>query len=62
VQPSDCLCVGDGGGHELSGAAAVGMRPVLLPDRDPRAHQFDLEVDWSGEYIEGLAEVLRLLD
>lgn len=62
VQPGACVYVGDGGGHELSGAAALGMRAVLLPDRDPRAHQFDLEAEWAGEQIEGLADVVRLLD
>src|ERR1700759_1980483 len=28
VEPGECLYVGDGGSHELSGAAAVGMTPV----------------------------------
>ncbi len=30
VEPSECLYVGDGGGNELEGAAAVGMTPVLV--------------------------------
>jgi len=34
VTPAECLYVGDGGSGELTGAAAVGMRPVLLADDD----------------------------
>lgn len=30
VEPKDCLYIGDGDSHELTGAAAVGMNPVLI--------------------------------
>jgi putative hydrolase of the HAD superfamily len=64
VDPAACLYVGDGAYAELSGAAAVGMRAVLI--RDPA----DAEVeglrpeaeDWTGEHIERLEQVLTILD
>lgn len=63
VQATDCLYVGDGSYRELSGAAAVGMRPVLIRDPDEAAEMLrpDAE-DWSGETIASLLEVPRLLD
>ena len=36
--PAACLYVGDGGGGELAGAAAVGMRAVLLAGSDWHNH------------------------
>lgn len=64
VEPSDCLYVGDGAYRELSGAAALGMRAVLI--RDPA----DAEVEalrpeaeeWAGEEVADLRDVLKLLD
>jgi putative hydrolase of the HAD superfamily len=63
VDPTGCLYVGDGAYRELTGAAAVGMRAVLI--RDPA----DAEVEalrpeaeeWSGESVEHLREVIALL-
>lgn len=63
VTPDECLYVGDGGSRELSGAAAVGMHPVLirLPDDDRRdPHRVDAE-DWSGPRISKIGDVLLLL-
>ena len=56
--PEQCLYVGDGGGRELTGAAAVGMRPVLLagPDWHPHGAR-DREPDWGGERISSLTEL-----
>ncbi len=63
VGPNECLYVGDGGSRELSGAAAVGMHPVLirLADDDQRdPHRVDAE-DWSGPRISKISEVLTFL-
>lgn len=63
VEPSTCLYVGDGSYRELTGAAAVGMRPVLI--RDPAEAEIlalrPHAEDWQGERIEHLSEVLSLL-
>ena len=59
TEPAACVYVGDGGGNELTGSSAVGMRAVLLagPDwhehRDPRR-----EMSWTGERISSLTELL----
>jgi putative hydrolase of the HAD superfamily len=63
VAPSESLFVGDGSYGELSGAAAVGMRAVLI--RDPAEvegdiHRPEVEV-WPGPSIGALPEVRALL-
>jgi putative hydrolase of the HAD superfamily len=61
VDPRACLYVGDGGSRELTGAAQVGMHPVLIRDRDERdAFRVDSE-DWDGPTISTLREVLSLV-
>lgn len=64
VAAGDAVYVGDGGSHELSGAAAVGMfaaRVVHHPD-DPEAHlQYDPDSSWRGPEIGTLSEVLSLV-
>jgi putative hydrolase of the HAD superfamily len=62
VEPKTCLYVGDGSSRELTGAAQVGMHPVLLnlPEDNPDAHQIDRE-DWNGPAISSLSEVLTLV-
>jgi putative hydrolase of the HAD superfamily len=63
VDSARCLYVGDGAYRELSGAAAVGMRAVLI--RDPVEDETEglrpEAEDWAGERIEHLREVLPLL-
>lgn len=58
ASPENCLYVGDGGGQELTGASAVGMRAVLLAGPDwhqTRArHQ---ESGWAGARIASLTEL-----
>jgi putative hydrolase of the HAD superfamily len=58
AEPSACLYVGDGGGHELTGASAVGMRAVLLagPDWDLRRSPGQ-ELSWTGPRIGSLTEL-----
>jgi putative hydrolase of the HAD superfamily len=63
VRASECLYVGDGGSRELSGAAAVGMRPVLIRAPHESAgsvHRVDGE-EWEGVKVEALSEVVGLV-
>ncbi|MBO2454404.1 HAD family hydrolase [Actinomadura barringtoniae] len=61
VQPSDCLYVGDGGSHELPGAKAAGMTAVRVLDNDGVAHHRFEPVEWDGDEIESLADILPLV-
>lgn len=63
VVPEKCLYVGDGGSHELNGAAQVGMTPILIRsyyDGDYDVSQPDA-TDWTGLTISDLSEVMGLL-
>lgn len=63
VDPTRCLYVGDGGGHELSGALKSGMHPVMI--RAP--HEYGVDVyrsdaeEWEGDTITSLAQVLNYI-
>jgi len=63
VMPEHCLYIADGENYELTAAAEVGLRPVLLrtssQETESRLHQEARE--WQGATIAGLAEVLQLL-
>jgi len=62
VAPEQCLYVGDGGSRELSGAAAVGMTPVLIRapyEVETDVHRIDGE-EWEGLRVSALREVLNL--
>jgi len=63
VAPHRCLYVGDGFSHELTGAANVGMRAVLIaPSDEVRADAPGYEGHtWPGSRIETLSEVMNLL-
>jgi putative hydrolase of the HAD superfamily len=62
VDPRRCLYVGDGGGHELSGAARHGLTAVQLRAPDLGGHlTFHAEPDWRGASIVSLAEVPELV-
>lgn len=62
VEPAECLYVGDGSYRELSGAAAVGMRAVLLDDPESTAEMLRPDPDeWSGERVGTLLEIPDLL-
>jgi putative hydrolase of the HAD superfamily len=62
VDPSGCLYVGDGSYRELTGAAAVGMRPVLIRDPNEEADLLRPDVDdWAGPVLAHLAEVSALV-
>lgn len=63
VKPEKCVYVGDGGSRELSGAAALGMLPIMirLPDDQSDAHRLDTE-DWPGDQIAELREITAFLE
>jgi putative hydrolase of the HAD superfamily len=63
VRADRCLYVGDGGSHELSGAAACGMTAVRLQpsDEDPEDALALGREPWEGATIRLLSEVHGLL-
>ena len=62
VRAEECLYVGDGSYHELTGAAAVGMRPLLIRDPDEQAEMLRPDPDdWDGPAIGDLREIPVLL-
>jgi len=64
VRPEECLYVGDGGSRELSGAAAVGMCPVLIRaphETTDAVHRVDGE-EWEGPRVSALGEVAATVD
>ena len=63
LSPLACLYVGEGSYRELSGAAAVGMRPVLIRDPQEEAEMLRPEVEaWDGASIDDLRRVPDLLE
>jgi putative hydrolase of the HAD superfamily len=59
ADPARCVYVGDGGGRELTGASAVGMRAVLLAGPDWHIDTArDAEVGWGGTRIGSLTELV----
>ena len=63
VQPQECIYVGDGSGEELTGAAAVGMLPILkradLTDvYDPHRPEVD---NWQGHVIDEITELCTIV-
>jgi putative hydrolase of the HAD superfamily len=63
VKEADCLYIGDGSSHELSGALRVGMHPVQIldPGENADTHFIEREENWTGPKISNLKEVLDLL-
>jgi putative hydrolase of the HAD superfamily len=63
VAPAECLYVGDGGGHELTGANHAGMTAVRLVAPDLITHlSFNTDTHWTGPTVLDLADVLALVD
>ena len=63
VSPEQCVYVGDGGSHELTGAAAVGMTPVRLAAADLADHLvFDADTGFDGLQVPTLTDLLTLID
>jgi putative hydrolase of the HAD superfamily len=63
VKPEDCLYIGDGDDQELTGAASVGMHPVMIRvSRENGAQPYlTNKEDWHGPVILSLKEVLTLV-
>jgi putative hydrolase of the HAD superfamily len=62
VPPEACLYVGDGAYGELTGAAAVGMHPVLIRDPDEQEEMLRPEAEeWTGRTIGTLLEIPDVL-
>ena len=62
MSPAACLYVGDGAYGELSGAAAVGMHPILIRDPDEQEEMLRPEAEeWTEGSIGTLLEVPGLL-
>jgi putative hydrolase of the HAD superfamily len=63
VAPEECLYVGDGGSHELTGATEVGMTAVRLAAADLADHLvFGADVGFAGPQVPTLVEAVALLD
>jgi len=63
VEPGDCLYVGDGGSHELTGAEAVGMTAIRLAAPDLHHHLvFDADRAFDGPSVTSLTDLLTLID
>lgn len=66
MKPEACLYIGDGDEYELTGAAQIGMHPVLI--RVPSEDRGDVyrvgaeREEWAGPVISSLKEVLTLLE
>lgn len=63
VMPEECLYVGDGGSHELTGAQDAGMRPILIK-ADPEGVHIPKRPDadsWDGPVITDLRQVSGLI-
>ena len=61
VKPQECLYIGDGSSHELTGAFKAGMNPVKIRVPDEIPYFLD-EDDWQGTTISSLNEVLNLIE
>jgi putative hydrolase of the HAD superfamily len=63
VAPEECVYLGDGGSHELSGAAAVGMTAVRLSAPDLADHLvFDPDIAFTGPSVPSLTALLTFID
>jgi putative hydrolase of the HAD superfamily len=67
VRPDECVYVGDGSDGELTGAAQVGMRPVLIsvpyePADDLYFRYHPDALGWQGLTLRSLKGIVPLLD
>jgi putative hydrolase of the HAD superfamily len=61
VDPADCLYVGDGDSHELTGASSAGMTAIRLAADDLSRHLVFSADDWAGPAVRTLTEVLDVV-
>ena len=63
VQPERCIYIGDGCGHELTGAAAVGMYPIHLHLGDESANSLRPDAEeWQGAKLSSLEHVFSFIE
>jgi putative hydrolase of the HAD superfamily len=64
VSAESCLYVGDGAGHELSGAEKAGMTAVLMcdPAEEDIVMDRDEARNWDGARIKRIADVQKLVE
>jgi putative hydrolase of the HAD superfamily len=63
IDPDECLYVGDGGSHELSGARDVGMATARLAAADLVGHLvFRHDTGWRGPVLGSLTDVPALAE
>jgi len=57
----DCVYVGDGGGHELTAAAALGMLSIRVrPPGAASSDRYDDDTEFAGVEVAALSELLGL--
>lgn len=62
VDPTQCLYIGDGSSHELTGARSVRMHPVLIESvHDMQGFHRDDVLNWDGQVISSLSEVIAIV-
>ena len=61
AQPQNCLYIGDGDSHELSGASQVGMHPIMIRDPHQKDAYYIDEEEWKGLKISSLKGVFDFL-
>jgi putative hydrolase of the HAD superfamily len=62
VEPYECMYVGDGGSHELTGAQLTGMTAIRLAAPDLGRHlTFEADANWDGPVITSLAHLSLVL-
>ncbi len=63
VPPQNCLYVGDGSNHELTGALKVGMDPVLIRvpyEENEDTYRINSE-EWDGPVVPALLDILGFM-
>lgn len=63
IQPSECLYIGDGASHELSGAKQIGMEAIrlqILGEEGTDIIRPGVE-SWQGQVINDLSQTIELL-
>ncbi|MFX1442606.1 MAG: HAD family hydrolase [Promethearchaeota archaeon] len=61
ITPQNCLYIGDGDSHELTGASEVGMDAILIRDPHQKDPYYLDKEEWNGQKISFLKEVFKFL-
>lgn len=64
VKPESCLYVADGENYELTAAAKIGLHSVLIQNLKSHSRRdlFKEALEWQGEVVSALPEILTLGD